>query len=63
MDATTKVAITALNAATPLIGWQPADAIDGFPAGGPPTGRPRRALVVAFAMEGSSAAVVVDGTA
>ncbi len=52
-------AVTALNA--PLTGWKPADPIDGYPTGAGAT--PRRALVSAFAMEGSSAAVVVDGPA
>jgi hypothetical protein len=56
-------ALAALNADGPLVGWQPADAIDGFPTASPAAGRPRRALIAAFAMEGSSAAVVVDGPA
>ncbi len=56
-------ALQALNAQAPVVGWRPGEAIDGFPATPPRSGTPRRALVAAFAMEGSSAAVVVDGPA
>lgn len=56
-------ALTALNADAPLVGWRPANPIDGFPAAAPAAAPPTRALVAAFAMEGSSAAVVLDGPA
>lgn len=54
-------ALAALGAGDTPIGWAPASPIDGFPAAPSAAGRPTRALVAAFAMEGSSAAVVVDG--
>ncbi len=54
-------AVAAFDSDTPIRGWQPAAPIDGWPraAGGAPA-RPRLALVTAFAMEGSSAAVVLE---
>jgi len=52
-------ALTALTADSPIRGWVPDDAVEGFPTAAPKA-PPRRALVVAAAMEGTATAVVVE---
>jgi len=53
-------AVAALDADAPVRGWQPSDPIDGWPTPPSATETPKLALVTAFAMEGSAAAVVVE---
>ena len=52
-------ALAAMGAESPFTPWRPADPVDGYPAG-VPAAHPRRALITAFAMEGTAAAIVLE---